>query len=210
MTVSQMLYKMQKNGKYFFCSKGWSTFLYIAQHLTDYMMCIDFPTFCLIVTIRQVDDPCFQCLAQFFFHQGQIKHVWTCQRAGQYLSASFGYVHRIYAYMCGIPIPAPLQLVRCNFANVNIFECSLQFLNPTLFAKKTNIMGLTGSRKRNSAWHFMLWFYARTKGLKECSWILFIMIHGFMSTAANTNIKPDAPISCFTIIYLWMNILQLH
>lgn len=61
-----MLYKMQKNGKYFFCSKGWSIFLYIAQHLTDYMMCIDFPTFCLIVTIRQVDDPCFQCLAQSF------------------------------------------------------------------------------------------------------------------------------------------------
>lgn len=147
--------------------------------------------------------PVLSVFGPVFFHQGQIKHVWTCQRAGQYLSASFGYVHRIYAYMYGIPIPAPLQLY-------NIFECSLQFLNPTLFAKKTNIMGLTGSRKRNSAWHFMLWFYARTKGLKECSWILFIMIHGFMSTAANTNIKPDAPISCFTIIYLWMNILQLH
>lgn len=26
----------------------------------------------------------------------------------------------------------------------------------------------------------------------------------------NTNVKPDAPISSFTIIYLWMNILQLR
>lgn len=206
-----MLYKMQKNGKYFFCSKGWSFFLYIAQHFTDYMMCINSPTLSWWGGGDQTGWwPVLSVFGPVFSHQGQIKHVWTCQRAGQYLSVSFAYAHCIYAHMYGIPIPALLQLVGCNFADVKIFECSLQFLNPTLFAKKTNVMGLTGSRKRNSAWHVMLWFYAGTKGLKECSWILFIMIHGFMSTAANMNIKPDAPISCFTIIYLWMNILQLH
>lgn len=117
--------------------------------------------------------------------------------------------------MYGISIPALLQLQLFWWEHILV-----QFVacTPTqeavcvnvhqYFAKKTKKHYRI--RRGSSAWCFMLWFYTGTKALKECSWILFIMIHGFMSTAANTNTKPDAPISCSTIIYLWMNILQLH
>lgn len=121
--------------------------------------------------------------------------------------------------MYGISIPALLQLQLfwwehilvqfvVSYPDTGSCECECA----SVFCKKTKQKTDKHDRirRRSSAWRFMLWFYTGTKALKECSWILFIMIHGFMSTAANTNTKPDAPISCSTIIYLWMNILQLH
>lgn len=109
--------------------------------------------------------------------------------------------------------------------------CSLQFLTLTrgvvtlnrlhvhIFAVRPAHYGINRASERKDTLRDSLCYAFlqeqkawRSHILKRprCSWILFIMIHGCMSTAANTNIKPDAPISCFTIIYLWMNILQLH